>query len=115
MRRLCVVALLVVLSATVFAQMSVQTYETVTVGAAAVGLSAATLVSNGKQVQSCTGRLETAQIRIGYVDVVTPTAAVGTLVEIGDMVTITGHDNIKRWRAIRTGSSGTITFFCAVK
>lgn len=115
MRRLCAVALLLAVSATVFAQMPVQTYETVTVGAAAVGLSAATLVSNGKQVQECRGRVETAQIRMGYVDVLVPTASVGTPAEVGDLVTVTGYDNIKRWRAIRTGSSGTITFFCAVK
>lgn len=115
MRRLCAVALLLVLGVALSAQMSVQSYETVTVAGSAVGLSAATITVNGKQVQSCTGRLETAQIRMGYVDVLTPTASVGTLVEVGDLVTITGYDNIKRWRAIRTGSSGTITFYCAVK
>jgi len=113
MRRLCVMALVLVLGMTVSAQMPVRSYETLTVGAAAVGLAAATITVNGQQMQTCSGRLETAQIRMGYVDVLLPTDAVGTPAEVGDMVTITGFDNIKRWRGIRTGSSGTITFYCA--
>ena len=91
-----------------------QTYESVVVGAAAVGLTPATLLlPNGSQVQEVSGRLETAQIRFRY-DGVDPTAAEGHLLEIGDWITIRGIENIQRWRGIRTGAvSGVLKFTCS--
>lgn len=54
-------------------------------------------------------RLETAEIRY-TVDGTAPTTAVGTLLEPGDVLTVSGHDLLVVFRAIRTGStSGTLS------
>lgn len=49
-------------------------------------------------------RLRTAEISFTY-DGTAPTTTVGQLLEVGDYLEITGHDNIMRFRAIRTGAS----------
>jgi len=51
--------------------------------------------------------VEAAAIRF-TVDGSTPTSTVGFLVEIGDIVTINGEGDIKKFRAIRTGGTDAI-------
>lgn len=107
------ISLLVVLIGVVsFAQYSVVSYESITVTAApAVSIGAATLtnvLTNG----SCSGRLETAQIRF-RIDGTDPTAAEGVLLEIGDVITITKLGNLTRFRAIKTGATnGVLKLHC---
>ncbi len=56
------------------------------------------------QAQSAGCRLETAQVR-WTIDGTTPTSTVGTLLEVGDWLPISGHDALVKFQAIRTGST----------
>src|SRR5207248_10327288 len=47
-------------------------------------------------------RVRTAEISFTY-DNTAPTTTVGQLAEIGDQIVVSGHDNVMRFRAIRTG------------
>lgn len=58
----------------------------------------------GRQADTAVCRLETAEIRY-TTDGTTVTSAVGTLLEPNDVLTISGHDSIMRFRAIRTGGT----------
>lgn len=83
-------------------------FEQITVAGTSIGFTAAAITPSGSpeaSVAAC--RLETAQIR-WRIDGQAPTSSVGTLLEIGDTVVISGHDSMVRFRAIRTGSSGTL-------
>lgn len=85
-------------------------FETVTVAATAIGFTDATIVETAGHPAATLAvcRLETAEIRVRY-DGTAPTAAVGTLVEIGDTITVTGSDVLRAFRAIRTtGTSGVL-------
>lgn len=98
---LTLVALLVVPLSAAYAK-----FEAVPVANAAIGLTAANLTASGGHPQAnwAECRLETAEIRY-TVDGTTPTSTVGTLLEVGDVVQITGNDNLLRFLAIRTGAS----------
>lgn len=91
------------------------TYESLTVDATAggVGLAATTINPTGRgQVNSCAGRLETAQIRFRW-DGTGPTASEGMLLEVGDTVVIGTHEDARRIRFIRTGAtSGVLKLSC---
>lgn len=85
-------------------------FEQITVANVSIGFTAATITPGGlpeATIASC--RLETAEIR-WRIDGQVPTTTVGTLLEIGDTIVITGHDSLVRFRSIRTGgSSGTLS------
>lgn len=95
------------------AQVTVTTYESVTVATTAVGLATATTNPTGDlEITRCRGRLETAQVRQRW-DGTNPTSTEGELVDIGDVVTIEGNDVARRVRWIRTGStSGVMKVHC---
>jgi hypothetical protein len=80
-------------------------YEAITIADTAIGFTAAKLAPENSEIPSsafCT--LETAQIRY-RVDGGTPTASVGHLLEIGQSLILRSLDNMKNFRAIRTGST----------
>lgn len=83
-------------------------FEQITVANTSIGFTAAKVEPDGsggaRQADMAACRLETAEIRY-TIDGTTPTAAVGTLAEIGDYVVIAGHDSIMRFRAFRTGAT----------
>ena len=89
------------------------TYEAITVAATAIGLAGGTLITgDGNRVSRCSGRLDTAQIRQRW-DGTDPTATEGELVEIGDVITLSGYAVIEDVRWIRTGStSGILRLHC---
>lgn len=89
------------------------TYEAVTFTGTATGFATATITPPGQpQLVTCEGKLETAQIRVRY-DGTLPTAAEGTLFDVGDVIRIDGHQALDLFRGIRTGAtSGVIRFHC---
>lgn len=93
------------------AQWTYLAYEQITVAATSIGITATTLQPNGVNTQpqarvgSC--RAETGQMRY-RVDGVAPTASVGTLIEIGDIVALQGPDVLRNFRAIRTGATSGV-------
>lgn len=88
-------------------------FEQVTINntAGGVGFTALKLSPNGSgtdpQATSASCRLETAQIRY-TVDGTAPTTAVGTLLEVGDPLLISGNDLLRAFRGIRTGASSGV-------
>lgn len=91
-------------------------YESITIDNTAGGkaFAAATLSPTGVgQVRVCAGRLETAQVRFRVDGLGAVTTSEGTLLEVGDFLSIPGFTALSQWRAIRTGgSSGVIKFTC---
>lgn len=78
-----------------------------------VGFTASKITPVGTNVTQATKavcRLETAEIRFSIsLNDQTVTSSVGTLLEVNDTIVIMGHDNLVRFRAIRTtGSSGVL-------
>jgi hypothetical protein len=86
-------------------------FEQVTVANTSIGFTATKVEPNGTggapQATMATCRLETAEIRY-QVDGTAPTTTVGTLLEVGDVLTLNGHDSIMRFRGIRTGASSGV-------
>lgn len=86
-------------------------FEQISVAGTAIGITATKLQPNGANtapqatVGSC--RVRTAQVSY-TIDGTTPTASVGTLAEIGDVIQLNGPDVLRAFRAIRTGSSGQL-------
>ena len=83
--------------------------ETLTVAATAVGFTAATYNagrsdSAGARLNEAIFIVETAQIRY-WMNGDDPTASVGLLGEIGDVITLVGRHDIENFKAIRTGST----------
>jgi len=103
--RTLILALLVLSPVSAWAQNYVAT-EQITVSNTAIGFTAATINqgSGHPQALQASCRLEGAQIRVA-IDGNGPTDAIGTQVEIGDVLQITGHDLLTRFRAIRTGGT----------
>lgn len=89
------------------------TFETITIADSAIGFTSTTLrPTGGVPMQRCFGKLETAQVRWRY-DGTDPTTTIGLLVDIGDVVEISGAAYLQATRFIRTGSvSGVINFQC---
>ena len=89
------------------------TYEQITVGSTAVGIAVTTSNPTGAPQQNrCVARLETAQIRY-RTDGIAPTTTVGTLLEVGDVLTIASNADARRIRFIRTGGvSGVLDVEC---
>ena len=83
-------------------------YESVTVAASTIGLTAGTYQPSGEQhAREAICTVETNPIRF-RVDA-DPTAAEGELLNVGDTVTLEGIEDIRRCKFIRTGgASGTL-------
>lgn len=106
-KRFLCVSLLLALAVPVAAQ-RVSTFEQVTVANSSIGLTAAKLLG----MASCTIRLETAQVR-WRADGTAPTSSVGTLMEVGDVLTIPNIVDAAAIRFIRTGAtSGVLDSSC---
>ena len=73
-------------------------YESVTVAAAATGLTSGTYLDATEAILT----LETAQIRI-RTDGTNPSAIEGHLVEIDDIITLIGTKQISQFKGFRTG------------
>lgn len=88
------------------------TFEQLTIADTALGLDQATVQTGGKVAMRCIGVLETAAVRI-RVDGTSPTASIGQLVAVGSLVDLRGVDNIRKFKAIRTGgTSGVLPMTC---
>lgn len=113
-KRTALVLSLALLAATVQGQ-DLITFEALTIDATVggVAITAATITPAGQpQMNQCTGRLAAGQIRYRY-DGTAPVAGTGTLLEIGDVLVMSGHANLVAWRGIRTGAvSGVISWHC---
>ena len=89
-------------------------FETVTIAAGAIGFTSTEVtptsgIGLGKIAQIAECRLDTGQIRF-RLDGTNPTATVGTILEIGETLTIKGEANIKKFRGFRTGTvSGSLS------
>lgn len=110
-RRLLLVAM--VLALAVCVQADVVTYESITVAASSIGFTSTTITPLGlPQKERCVGRLETGEIRY-RVDGTDPTTTEGILVEPLEVIEITRHEFLFKFRAIRTtATSGTLKFQC---
>lgn len=89
------------------------TYESITVAAVAIGITASTVSpANQQQMQRCTFRLETAEIRYRY-DGTAPTSAEGYLLEPLEILEIDSPQDALRIQFIRTGAvSGVLKGGC---
>lgn len=104
--RLVTVALVLACSASLGAWTYIG-FEQITVAGTAIGFTAAKIDGTGgahPQATMAVCRNETAQIRY-TTDGTTPTSTVGTQLEIGDWLGLTGYDQLSNFRAIRTGST----------
>ena len=94
---------------TVGQELTAFAYEDVTVATVSIGFTEATYspATFGKAHRAyCT--VETAQIRFTY-NGTAPTTTLGHIAEVGDVIDISGTDNVAAFRAIRTGAtSGTL-------
>lgn len=91
------------------------TWEVITVGASAVGLSATTYEpTDGRPVRKeCLVLLETAQVRWRVDGAADPSSTVGSIFDPGGVLRLQGWRDMKRFRAIRTGStSGVLSVTC---
>src|SRR5438067_3609249 len=78
---------------------------TVDATAGGVAFTAAKIDPSGQpQAVQATCHVRTAEISFTY-DGTVPTSTVGQLLEPGDWFTLTGHDRLFRFRAIRTGAT----------
>lgn len=78
-------------------------FEQVTVSSASIGLTTTKITPTGRapQMQVARCRLRGAEISF-TTDGTTPTTTIGTLLEVGDILKIIGHDRLMKFRAIRT-------------
>lgn len=104
-RRASVTLVLLLLLAATPGSVSYIAFEQITVANTAIGFTSARITPPGfNQAQLASCRLRTAQISFTY-DGTVPTASVGTLLEVGELLSVTGQDNLVRFRAIRTGGT----------
>lgn len=88
-------------------------YESLTVSSTAVGFTAANYnptagnLPDSKQAEEVFLRVESNQVRY-RLDGTDPTSAVGTILDVGETLTIRGITDISRFRAIATGSDATL-------
>jgi hypothetical protein len=108
MRRLILlITILSLLGVTAAQSQRRTTFEQITVANTAIGVTAA--IRDG--MSACGFRLETAQVR-WRIDAA-PTASVGTLLEVGDTMTVERAEDLNTLKFIRTGStSGLINCWC---
>lgn len=86
-------------------------FEQITVGATAIGFTSSLIrptatagAAGSTQATIAQCRLETAEIRYRF-DTTAATSQIGTLLEIGDVLTLTGNDALNNFKAVATGSS----------
>jgi len=79
-------------------------YESITVSNTAVGFTPSVYNPTGHKAQVAFVTCEDASIRF-RIDGTAPTASEGHLLNSGDSTTIEGYENIKNFKAIRTGAS----------
>lgn len=102
---------LLTLTVPVGGQQPRRTYQQITVADTAIGISASTLSG----MAQCSLRLEQAQIRWRH-DGTVPTTSIGTLLEIGDVLSFADVRDAAAWRGIRTGgTSGIINVWCEAR
>lgn len=91
------------------------TYESVTVADSAIGITSTVRSPAGRPPQTaCEARLETAQVRFRF-DGTAPTSSEGSLLEVGEVLTLRGAATLAAFRAIRTGgTSGVLKIHCYV-
>lgn len=82
-------------------------YESITVGTVAIGFTDATIQTGSEYAKRAIVTTETASIRYRY-DGTSPTASEGHLLTPQSVLVLTGSDNIKNFRAIRSGSTSGI-------
>ena len=83
-------------------------YESITVGATAVSLTAATYTdSDSQKAKRAIITTEAASFRYRY-DGTAPTASEGHLVTQQSVIIIVGSDNISNFQAIRTGATSAV-------
>ncbi|HXG71325.1 MAG TPA: hypothetical protein VNJ04_12035 [Gemmatimonadaceae bacterium] len=108
MRRVSLALVIALLAVPVSAQQQYLAFEQVTVAATSIGFTSA-LINPAGQVQAnkAVCRVETAQMRF-RIDGTAPTAAVGTILDVGDILTLVGNDVLRSFRAIRTGATSGV-------
>ena len=75
-------------------------FEALAVAGTSIGFTAATIAN----AICATAKVETAQIRY-RTDGTAPTATVGVIADVGDVLTIWGSADIQAFRAIRSGAT----------
>lgn len=82
--------------------------ESLTVAATSVGFTAATYAPSGEPpAQKAVFYIETAQIRY-WTDGSAPTASVGIIGEVGDLIELEGSSDVAGFRGIRTGGTSGV-------
>lgn len=104
MRRILGALVVLVTAGVGLSAASYRAFEQITVANTAIGFTALKINYYGTQATVAQCRLETAEVRY-TLDGTTPTSSVGTLLEIGDVLTITDPTLIPLFKAIRTGST----------
>ena len=86
----------------------INAYESIVVGDTAVGITS-TLITPASQRKNdaCWISIEGGPIRFRC-DGTDPTATEGHLVDAGETIDVDGHDNLVRFRAIRTSAYATV-------
>lgn len=110
--RVCVALVIaLLLSAQASAQWTALGFETITAAGTAIGFTATTLEPNGQgtapQANVGVCRVAVAQIRY-RVDGPNPTASVGILAEIGDVISLNTFQVLRNFKAIRTGGTSGV-------
>jgi hypothetical protein len=119
--RLLAVALLVLAAGAGASAVRYIAFEQIAVANTAIGFTVANITPNGltgtglgdnsQQVSVVQCRVRGAELSYRY-DGGTPTTTVGQLLEVGDIVVVTGHDSVTRFLAIRTTAvSGQLDCF----
>lgn len=89
------------------AQQGVSTYEKIAVGATAVGLATTTTNPTGRQMNTCTARVETASVRFRD-DGTNPTSDVGYLLDDDNVLEISTNAIARAIRFISTTSTTAV-------
>lgn len=90
------------------AQEGRSTFERLSIGATAVGLAATTTNPTGRaQMTKCSARLQQAPIYFRD-DGTDPTSSVGSPLEVGDVLTITGNTYARTLRFIASTSNSAV-------
>ena len=106
-------ALALILAVGLSASAAQYRFETITVANTAIGITETIHTPAGiPQMKACQLRVEGAEIRIRW-DGTAPTATVGIPVEVLEIVTLTGHQDISQLQMIRTtATSATVSVMC---
>ena len=108
MRRTIAASLLIALTGVSSHAISYAAFEQITVAGSSIGFTGSAITPSGSpQATFASCRLETAEVRY-TIDGTTPTTAVGTLLEVGDVLSVNGHDVLAQFRSIRTGGTSGV-------